>query len=232
VILTATRSNLEKIAKQRLIPAQKERLVWSLPALIAEKEVEYYRAAITWYLDKGFPAWEVNNWGHLDFFKDASKASLISGWRFNVRNMAAMAALAEAGCRWSVLSLEITRQELQHLSKGPLSTIPIVTIYAWPPLFTSRLIPKLMEEKPIFTPRKDAYFFRKSGAYSLIYADRPMNWFEQLPFLRTQGYRFLLLDLSDAPQQVHPQDFERVLSGFKRARADQPYSLFNFERNP
>jgi putative protease len=231
VMLTATRSNLEKIAKQRLIPAQKSRLTWSLPPLISEKEIEYYRAAISWYLDKGFPTWEINNWGHLDFFKGPQKTNLISGCRFNVRNPAAMAALAEEGCRWSVLSLEITREELQHLSRGPCSTIPIVTVYAWPPLFTSRLIPKLMEEKPIFTPRKDVYFFKKSGSYSLIYADRPLNWFEQLSFLREQGYRFLLLDLSDAPQG-QPQDFERVLSGFRRARADQPFSLFNFERKP
>jgi hypothetical protein len=28
------------------------------------------------------------------------------------------------------------------------------------------------------------------------------------------------------------KDFERLLSGFKRARADEPYSLFNFDREP
>lgn len=231
VMLTATRSNLERVAKQRLIPSQKDRFVWSLPPLIAEKEIDYYRAAVGWYLSKGFRGWELNNWSHFDFFKDFSDTKLISGFRFNVRNPAAMAELARLGCGLSVLSLEITREELQQLSRGPFATLPIVAVYAWPPLFTSRLIPKLLEEKPIFTPRRESYFFRKSGAYSLIYADQPMNWFEQLSFLRAQGYRLLLIDLSDAPRQ-EPQDFERVLSGFKRARADQPSSLFNFERRP
>jgi len=39
------------------------------------------------------------------------------------------------------------------------------------------------------------------------------------------------LDLSDGPKDP-ARDMERVMDGFRHAHADQPYALFNFEREP
>ncbi len=231
VMLTATRANLEKMARQRLIPAQKQRFVWSLPVLLSEKDIEYYRPAVRWFCDKGFSSWEINNWAHLDLFEGRRNLNLFAGSRFNIRNLAAMAALGEAGCQWTELSIEITREELQLLSHGPFSTLPIVTLYSWPPLFTSRLSPKLQEDKPLLSPRKDIYSFRKKGPHSFIYAEKPMNWFGQIPVLQSYGFRYFLIDLSEGPHN-QAKELERLFSGFKRCRADEPFSLFNFERKP
>ncbi|MDY0041110.1 MAG: peptidase U32 family protein [Desulforhabdus sp.] len=231
VFLTASRANLEKLARRRLIPAQKSRLVWSIPPLISEKELDYYRPAIDWYRSKGFRTWEVNNWGQFELFPDAGRMRLIAGYRFNLRNPAALAAMAEAGCQWSVMSLEITNEEARIIGRGPTATLPIITVYAWPPLFSSRLIPKLLEGKAFTTPRREHYFYRKRSEYAFIYADRPVNWMEKIPTLRSYGFRHFMLDLSDGPHdQAH--NFEQLLSGFKRLRADQPYDLFNFDRPP
>ncbi len=231
VMLTATRQNLELLAKQRLSASQKSRFAWSLPPLIAEKDDQYYRLAVRWFCERDFRAWELNNWGHFDWFEDLRGLSLFSGYRFNVRNLAAMAELARAGCRWSVLSLEITREELRLLEQGPFSTIPIVTLYSWPPLFTSRLILKLDEHKPFRTPRDETYFFEKKGGTALTYADRPVNWLDHLPALRSYGFRWFLLDLSDGPQgQLPPLD--RLLQTCRECRADKPFSLFNLDHHP
>jgi putative protease len=231
IMLAATRRNLERLAKQRLIPAQKARLIWSLPALIAEKETRYYKAAVEWYLEKGFLSWEVNNWGHLDFFSNRERANLISGHRFNIRNSAAMAALYEAGCGWSVLSLEITKNELEFLARSPSGTAPVVTIYAWPPLFISRLAPKLKEEKPVLTGRNEVLLYRRRQGRSCIYADRPMDWCGQLPLLRNLGFHRFLFDLSDGPENPMGE-FGRLLKGYRHAKAHGPFSLFNFDRRP
>lgn len=232
ILLTATRQNLEQVARQRLSPVHRKRFMWSLPALIPEKELEYYRAAVNWYAGKGYVAWELNNWAHFDLFEgDLGRLALMAGYRFNVRNAAAVAAMADGGCRWTVLSLEITREELAHLGGAPLSSIPVVPVYAWPPLFTSRLVPRLSEEKPFMTPKNDAYLFRKRPGHSVIYADRPMNWFGQLPFLREQGYRHYLLDCSEGPQEPG-RDLDRLLNNFRTGRPEEPFSLFNFERRP
>ena len=231
VMYTASRSNLEKLARKKLIPAQKKRLIWSLPPLIAEREIDYYRAAVEWYQSKGFYKWELNNWGHFDFFGSDRRLQLTAGHRFNARNSAALAEMIEAGCIQSVLSLEITREELQSLGREQTGSIPIVTVYAWPPVFSSRLIPKLLEGKAFITPRKEAYFYRKSSEFSFIYPESPINWMEKVSLLRAYGFRTFMLDLSDGPSdQSH--NFEQILSGFKRMRADRPYSLFNFDRQP
>ena len=118
-MLTASRPNLERLARQRLSADRKKRLVWSLPPLIAEKDDQYYRLAVRWFCERDFRAWELNNWGHFDWFDNRRGLNLFSGYRFNVRNFAAMAELAQAGCRWTTLSLEITREELQLLKPGP-----------------------------------------------------------------------------------------------------------------
>lgn len=230
VVLAATRTNLERLAKHRFTVPQKQRFGWSLPPLIAEKDDRYYRLAVSWFCERGFRSWELNNWGHLDFFPDRQSLNLMAGYRFNVRNPAAMAELALAGCRWSVLSLEITREELQLLAQQqPLSTIPVVTLYSWPPLFTSRLVPKLEEGRPFRTPREETYFFAKRGGSSLIFADTPVCWLNQLSALREYGYRCFLLDLSEGPAERLPT-MERLLHGYREAKADQPFSLFNLDR--
>jgi putative protease len=231
VMLTASRSNLERLAKQRLTAVQKRRFAWSLPPVTVEKDDRYYRLAVRWFLERDFHAWELNNWGHFDFFEDREGLNLFAGYRFNVRNLAAMAELARAGCRWNILSLEITREELQLLGQGPFSTLPIITVYSWPPLFTSRLLPRLDESKPFRTPRDETYFLQKRGGSTFIYADRPVNWLDHLPLLKSYGFRWFLLDLSEGPQNQGPT-LGRLLQNFRDSRADQPFSLFNFNRRP
>jgi len=44
------------------------------------------------------------------------------------------------------------------------------------------------------------------------------------------GYRLFLMDLSEGGSRLEDKDWQRLLSGFKRHRADAPYSLFNYER--
>lgn len=231
VMLVATKANLERLSRQKLIPAQKQRFIWSLPPIFSEKDLDYYRPAVLWYLERGFRRWEVNNWGHLNFFGEPERVDLIAGARLNVRNPAALASVAESGCNWAELSLEITRQELAALPHGLLGAVPIVTVYAWPALFTSRLPVKLQEDRPFFTARQDAYFVRADKHLTRIYADRPVSWLSQLPNLRAYGYRFFLMDMSEGPQPPM-KDWERLLSGFKHGRADEPYSLFNLDREP
>jgi len=232
VVLTATHGNLERLAKHRFTEPEKQRFAWSLPPLIAEKEDQYYRLGVRWFCERGFHAWELNNWGHFDFFPDRGGLTLMAGYRFNVRNAAAMAELALAGCGWSILSLEITREELQLLAqqKQP-AAVAAVSLYSWPPLFTSRLVPKLDEGKPFRTPREETYLFERRAGNALIFADTPVNWLDRLPVLREYGYRWFCLDLSDGPAGRLPE-LQQLIEGCQEARAERPYALFNFERRP
>ncbi len=231
VLLTATRNNLEQMVKRRLSRTLMKRLGWSLPPVLFQREAEYTRAAVKWYVEKGYRSWEVNNWGHLDFFAEQGAKKLIGGWRLNVRNHEAVEQLAESGCDRVALSLEITERELEFLAAQPFRSMPIVTVHAWPPVFISRLIPELREDKPFITPRKESYLYRKKGGLSCIYADRPSNWFGKLVQLRSMGFREFMVDASDGPHD-QPADIQRLLKGYVACRPPEPHSLFNYERNP
>ncbi len=231
VILKASKANLEKVARTRLHKAQKRRLCWSLPAVIWERDLDYYRRAVDWFVRRGYRSWEVNNWGHFRMLPNTDRLRISAGYRFNLRNAAALATLAEHGCAEAALSLEMTREELARLAQQPLAVRPVVCLYAWPPLFLSRLPVRLREDKPVVTPKNDVYFYRKSEGLTAIYADRPINWMEKAGTLRALGYRCFLIDISEGPRD-QTRDLSRLLSGYKRDRADEPYSLFNFEKKP
>ncbi|MGA2403408.1 MAG: peptidase U32 family protein, partial [Syntrophobacteraceae bacterium] len=95
VLLSATRNNLERIAKQRFSASQMKKLGFSLPPVISEKrDIEYFRAAVGWFVNKGFLLWEINNWGHFELTGQGRGVRTIAGSRLNLRNSAALAQAA------------------------------------------------------------------------------------------------------------------------------------------
>ncbi len=173
--------------------------------------------------------WEINNWGHSDLTGQGRGLRLLAGHRLNLRNGAAFAEAAAHGCSWCVLSLEATREELQELRLSKYATRIVLPVYSWPPLFTSRLNPGLSGERPFLSPRKEAYHLTSQAGHTEIYSDRPVSWLEQLPFLRSLGYRNFLLDSSDGPEK-RSDIIENVLKGFAGSRSPGNYSVFNLDR--
>ncbi len=230
VLIAGTRGSLERIAKQRFSTPQMRKVGISLPAIQTEaKDLSYYRAAVGWFVSKGFRTWELNNWGHLDFFPNLEGLRLIAGSGLNLRNEAALAQAKEMGCSMSALSLEITRSELDDLAQSSFGARSIITLFSWPPLFTSRLVPDLAEEKVFFTPRKDAYQLIRRAGNVYIYADKPTGIFDELPRLRSRGFRRFLIDVSEGPGK-QTQALEKALSGFFLSRLHVPSFRFNFDR--
>ncbi len=231
VMLTASPGNLERLARIKLSPRQRQRFGWSLPALIAEKQLDYYRAAVAWYAKRGFKDWELNNWAHFDLLQGADAPTLTAGYRLNLRNIAALKCMADLGCQQAVLSLEITRGELEYLARGAWPLAPVICVYGWPPLFASRLKPGLDERKPFLTPRKEAFVWKRRGDFSLIHADRPFSWFGQLELLRSLGYHAHLVDVSEGPhdEELSLESLHQAYSGGRGAPA---HSLFNLDRRP
>ncbi|HYA42352.1 MAG TPA: peptidase U32 family protein [Syntrophobacteraceae bacterium] len=230
VFLRAARNNLEHIARQKFSPARLQRLGLSLPAVIAQKDVEYFRAAVGWFISKGFHLWEINNWGHFDLTGQDREVRLVAGSKLNLRNSAAFAQAVELGCRWIVVSIETTREELKELAETKNRTAFVLTVYCWPPLFTSRLMPALHTDRPFLSARNEAWSLATTAGRTEIYADRPVSWLEQLPLLRSLGYSNFMIDASEGPAK-RPELME-VMSAFAAARSPTAFSLFNLERRP
>ncbi len=54
VLVSATKNNLERIAKQRFSSSQMKKLGFSLPTVIPERDIEYFRAAVMWFIKRVF----------------------------------------------------------------------------------------------------------------------------------------------------------------------------------
>ncbi len=230
VLISATRNNLERIAKQRFSPSRLKKLGFSLPPVISERDIEYFRAALAWFIDKGFVLWEINNWGHFDLIGTGRGVRLVAGSRLNLRNGAAFAQAVELGCRRIVVSLETTKEELREIAQKRFSAALVITVYCRPPLFTSRLIPTLRKDRPFLSARNEVYHLVTKAGRAEIYADRPVSWLEQLPALRSLGFSNFLVDVSAGPgKRPH---FTEALRWFAASRSPTGYSLFNFERKP
>ncbi len=230
VFLRATRHNLERIARQRFSTFQRKKLGLSLPPVMMEKDSEYFRAAVEWFINQGFALWEINNWGHFDLVGKTRGLRLVAGARLNLRNSAAFEQVFEMGCESAVFSLETTKVELQEAAGQKLRSRLAVTVYCRPPLFTSCLVPPIYMDRALVSPRKEVYYPTAQAGRAEIYADRPVSWLEQLPVLRALGYRRFLIDLSEGPAKR--PGLSEILRGFASCRTRGGYSLFNFERRP
>ncbi len=232
VILKATISNLRDLSSIRLIEPQKKRLVLSLPSPFVADDT--WKAAIKWFVTKGFRVWEVNNLSHLHIIEEAlegkeERIGIIGGPRLNIKNPYAMEFLTQMGCNWITLSPELSRKELLEISRAPLPAVPIVMVYHWMPIMVSALKPKLLEKKVFKSRKGEGYYYKRSGPYSLIFADSPVSWLDKIPELEKMGYRLFEIDISEGPWSLR-KELSRLLSGYKRFRSDKPFSEFNWGR--
>ncbi len=231
VILKATISNLKDLSNTRLIKPQKDRIVLSLPSPFVADDT--WKSAIKWFVERGFRIWEVNNLSHFHIIEQAldkrERIGIVGGPRLNVKNPYTMEFLAQMGCNWITLSPELSRKELLEISRSPLPTVPIVLVYHWMPIMVSALKPKMMERKVFRSKMGDGYYYKRSGPYSLIFADRPVSWLDKIPELEKMGYRLFEIDISEGPWSLR-KELSRLLSGYKRFRSDKPFSEFNWGR--
>jgi hypothetical protein len=78
------------------------------------------------------------------------------------------------------------------------------------------------------TEKGERYYYRRSKNITFIYADRPVSLFGKLGELKRMGYYYFAIDISEGPWDLS-NELPRLLSGFKRERDDEPFSVFNWD---
>ncbi len=228
VILLGTRENLEKVSKRRFGREQFDRFGWFLPPVILEKDLEYYLNAVSWYLDQGFNYWWINNWSHFKFFENRA-VRLIADSGFNVSNNAELWVYRNWGCKAAVLSWEMSKSDITRLvrSKPPLPVY--MTVYGYPPIFTSRVMPPIKGSKiSLEGDKRSTFHVTNREGICVISPSWPVNLFEELDEIKSIGIRNFVIDCSHA--HCDKKELQRVVSGYRRERTDLPRSRFNFER--
>jgi putative protease len=225
ILLQATKSNLNSLSKGKMISRKKDRLFWGLPAIIQQKDLEFYKEQVGKLQQMGHNRWLVANWAHFRLFSRPPDA-VIADYTFNVLNSHAALLLHEMGCQRVILSLENDQSNLKKLAPAVQRLTPLVTVFGWPSLFTSRLGLKPVKGSEIWGSKRNRLQHDRQSGLTSVRSDLPLCLFEHLNELEKMGVVDFVVDLRG--QKFHRRQFYGFLQRLEKQRCPQGYSTFNY----
>ena len=225
ILLQATKSNLNSLSKGKMAFSKRSRLFWSLPAIIHQKDLEFYREQVGILQQTGHNQWLVANWAHFRLFSRPPNA-IIADYTFNVLNSHAALLLNDMGCQRVILSLENDQDNLRKLAPAIQRLTPLATVYGWPSLFTSRLEVKPREGSVLWGSKRNRLQPSRQAEITSVRSARPLCLFEQLMELGKIGVMDFVVDLRG--QKIQRHELHNIMKGLERQRCPQPYSTFNY----
>jgi putative protease len=225
ILLQATKSNLNSLSKGKMVYSKRSRLFWGLPAIIHQKDLEFYREQVSRLQQLGHNRWLVANWAHFRLFSRPPDA-IIADYTFNVLNSHAAFLLNEMGCQRVILSLENDQNNLKKLAPAIQRLTPLATVFGWPSLFTSRLEVKPREGFAIWGSKKNRLQYDRQAGLTSVRSDLPLCLFEHLTELGKMGVVDLVVDLRG--QKFQPHELNNIMKALHRQRCPQPHSTFNY----
>jgi putative protease len=225
IILQATKSNLNSLSRRKMSPGKRNRLFWGLPAIIPQKDLEFYREQVRLLQQRGHNRWLVANWAHFRLFSKPPE-TIIADYTFNVLNSHAAFLLNEIGCQRVILSLENDRDNLIRLAPAVQGLTPLATVFGWPALFTSRLGVKPREGSVIWSSNKNRLHPSRQAELTEVRSDRPLCLFDHLQDLLKLGVRDFVVDLRGQKLQSH--GLNKIVKGVEQQKCPQAHSTFNY----
>ncbi len=225
ILLQATKSNLNSLSKRKMVFTKRSRIFWGLPAIIHEKDMEFYREQVSKMQQMGHERWLVANWAHFRLFSRPPDA-IIADYTFNVLNSQSAFLLNEMGCQRVILSLESDQNNLKKLAPAIKGLTPLATVFGWPSLFTSRLEIKPREGSAIWGSKRNRLQHYRQAGLTSVRSDLPLCLFEHLIELSEMGVVDFVVDLRG--QKFQNRDFHGLMRGLERQRCPQPHSTFNY----
>lgn len=196
LVLVLTPQLLGGFTRVKISPVLTRKLVWGLPPLIDQAMVGEYRRMIVTLIDRGFRDWQVSNLGQLEFF--AGRDCRLSGdYRLNVLNSLAARFWHGQGVATGQIAIETDRPGLVAFLGHPGFASVGMTVYGFPPLFTSRFVgTPLQYGREFVSPRGEGFVLRQAWGYTLALADQPFSLLHRLAELAELGLDYGVVDLS------------------------------------
>ncbi len=179
------------------------RVVWELPAWIAQGDAPLYRTRLEQLAAEGFREVLVTNLGHLALL-DGLAFVRHAGRELHMLNGWTAVALRDMGFRTAVISPETGRENLEAMASAGWPLRPVAYVYGHPPLFLSRLDPAPSWPAGQARETVDGRRLEWSPAprplvrhpWTRVYATAPLNWLSRTGELQEMGIADFLVDLS------------------------------------
>ncbi|HDO29780.1 MAG TPA: U32 family peptidase [Desulfobacteraceae bacterium] len=189
------------------------RIVWTLPPVIQEGRLDWYRQAVMQLLQAGAGEFQLGHWSQAGLFAGVSTKSggppvrLYGDYTMNMLNSAALLAARDLGLAGVQFALETDRDNmaaaLGHFAaagkkrgRGSVRMKIGMFVYGRPPLFTSRLdSDHFSYGRPFVSPMAERFILDHEDGLTHARPVPPFSLLDHAAEIRELGVNYLVLDL-------------------------------------
>ncbi len=210
ILLEVTEGNLRSLSRGDRRHAE---IIWYLPPVIHENRLLFYEEVLAALMMQGFQRFQISDLGQVVLLERArSRARVpkdfhldVSGdYTLNLLNSQSIRAAVEIGLGRLQFSMET---DLDNLRKALSATkgIPVgLTVFAFPPLFTTRMMHRSYQDKrPVISQKGEKFFWMRRDGIGRLLPQRPFCILDQYQALKGIGLSWLVLDLSLWPKGLN-----------------------------
>ena len=208
---------------------EKRPLVWTLPAVLRQEQLPWYRDAIAQLRRQGAECFQIGQIGQIGLFADGGGSSaggqleLYGDYTCNVLNSAALRMYAERGLAGMQFSLETDRATLASALAGfsrSLSGTGVrpmqvgLTVHGRPPLFTARLnAPHFQGQRSFASPRGERFYLDRRDEAVYVHAHAVFSLLPHADELARMGVDYFVVDVSHGQPKKNVAELTTLLSG-------------------
>jgi putative protease len=255
VIILLTHETFSQFKKRGLFGLSNKIVIWALPPVIHEENLDFYREAISFLMAKGFSNWQLGHFSQGAFFEQAdtqknsestsenrpqkNKKSVTvrtrpitfhGSYTLNVLNAYALKKLASLGLKTVQIAIEADRQIITSLAQASPKVEKGLTVYGFPALLTARAALEVFKTSAaLVSPKGEPFVLKELEGVTQVVPQQPFSLLGYLSEIRELGVDFGVVDITNADAVRDPfGDIWRLIAGkYKHGRL----SSFNFNGN-
>ncbi|MEN8257097.1 MAG: peptidase U32 family protein [Thermodesulfobacteriota bacterium] len=243
LVLSLDEKSFEQAMRQRRSLRHLIRsVVWSLPPVILEVDLEFYFQALATLMDLGFYQFQIGHLGQVRLLRQARKALagqkhqkliIYGGYTLNILNSLALRTMQKSGLSAAALSIEtdLNNARLLALNRGQMKIG--MEVYGHPPLFTARLQGDSFDYDRIMkSPKGEEITLHAKFGQTVAIAKEPFSLLDVMNDVGRLGIDYVGIDISG--QRLKRKDLHVLFQRLRRqskGRLNPDESRFNFRNN-
>ncbi len=247
VVLNLTPATLGQVQRQKRPGRLGKVVIWSLPPVILEEDLDFFAVAVTRLVEVGFHQFQISHISQLQFFPEGErfvtlpdrkrkgggaktrKLAIYGNYTLNILNSLALRSCSSLGIYYVTLAIEQDEENFKRVlaNKGRMSTG--LTVYSRPPLFTARLDSEHFSyNQPLVSPKGERFILQRRGGQTVAVSEEPFSLLTDLADLAQIGLDYGVLDTSGLGLGRRELEHLFRLIDSPPARQKKRHSSFNF----
>lgn len=224
-----TYSDLYRMKK--IVKKFQHKIVWSLPPVILETELEFFKKAAKELIGKNFKTWQVAHISQFQLFTGKDRVNLLGDYHLNILNSQGLAVLDSFHIKRTQVAVEIDKKSLMGLAGSRSAVRSMIdlglTLYGTVPLFTARsMADHFQYDQPFISPKGETFVLRKAYQSTIALAENPFSLLSRLSELARIGLKYGIIDLCH--HKIERRELDEIGRELAGKGARKKLSTFNY----